>query len=380
MTGGAPERSGLVARWESLGRPLRHVPRWAAALLLLATFAACLWSVPAVDSYGAFSREANDARLEAGGRADFDLYEAIDRRIAAGESYYSAALDEQRTSRFPTKPFVTVRPPTLAWSSLVLGLDGWRVLAAALWLASVIGLYAALAGGVRKPERIAAALCAAAAGAVAGIKEVGLSHEIVAGLLVSASLALYRRERWWPSLVLAAGALAAREMALPFLLLWGAFAALEQRWREFAAVAAVILLFAAGMALHAQAVIAQQLPGDLVSPGWTGFQGPALPLFGIVTVTLLQMLPVWLAAPLAVLPMLGWLGLGGRLGLFATLWFAGYALAVGLFARQENFYWLALLIPAYGAGLALVPRSLADLTAALRGRLPRAAEPGSPTG
>ena len=141
-----------------------------------------------------------------------------------------------------------------------------------------------------------------------------------------------------------------------------------------------ILLFAAGMALHAQAVIAQQLPGDLVSPGWTGFQGPALPLFGIVTVTLLQMLPVWLAAPLAVLPMLGWLGLGGRLGLFATLWFAGYALAVGLFARQENFYWLALLIPAYGAGLALVPRSLADLTAALRGRLPRAAEPGSPTG
>jgi hypothetical protein len=132
------------------------------------------------------------------------------------------------------------------------------------------------------------------------------------------------------------------------------------------------------MAFHAQAVMAHQLPADMVSPGWTGLQGPALPLYGIVTVTLLQTLPAWLGAPLAVLPLLGWAGLGGRLGLVATLWFAGFALAVALFARQENFYWLALLIPAYGAGLALVPRAIADLTAALRGRPPRAAATGSP--
>lgn len=375
--GGPPD---LVARWEALGRPLLCLPRWAAALLLLAATVACLWSVPAIEAYEAFAREANDERLDAGARRDFDLYEAIDRRIAAGESYYAAALDEQRSSRFPTKPFVTVRPPTLAWSSLVLGLGGWRFVALGLWLAAILGVYAALAGKAGKAERIGAALCAAAAGAVAGIEKVGLSHEIVSGLFVSAALVLYRRERWWPSLVLGACALAVREMALPFMLLWAVFAASERRWREFAAVAGVIVLFAAGMALHAQAVAAHQLPGDMVSPGWTGFQGPALPLFGIVTVTLLQTLPAWLAGPLAVLPLLGWLALGSRLGLFATLWFAGYALAVALFARQENFYWLALMIPAYGAGLALVPRALADLMAALRARPPRAAEPGSPTG
>jgi hypothetical protein len=376
---GATDQANPVTRWEGLGRPLRHLPRWAAALTLLATIAACLWAVPTVDSYGAFSRAANDERLEAGGRADFDLYEAIDRRIAKGESYYSAALDEQRSSRYPTKPFVTVRLPTLAWSSLVLGLDRWRIAALTLWLATIIGLYAALKGMASMPERIAAALAAAAAGAVAGIEKVGLSHEIVAGLFVSASLALYRRGRWWPSLLLAACAVAVREMALPFLLLWAVFAAAERRGREFTAVVAVVLLFGIGMALHAQAVIAQQMPGDMVSPGWTGFQGPALPLFGMVTVTLLQTLPAWIAAPLAVLPFLGWLALGGRLGLFASLWFAGYTLAVALFARQENFYWLAVLIPAYGAGLAFAPRALVDLTAALRGRPPRAAASGSPT-
>jgi hypothetical protein len=370
----------LVARWEALERPLRRLPRWGAALLLVLTLAACLWSVPAVERYGAFSQVANDQRLDAGARRDFDLYESIDRRIAAGEGYYAAALDEHRTSRFPTKPFVTVRPPTLAWSSLVLGLDGWRFVALGMWLATILGLYAKLAGRVTQPERIGVALCAAAAGAVAGIDKVGLSHEIVAGLFVSAALALYRRERWWPALVLAACALAIREMALPFVLLWAAFAASERRLREFTAVAAVLLLFAIGMALHARGVIAHQLPGDMVSPGWTGLQGPALPLFGIVTVTLLQTLPAWIGAPLGVLPLLGWLALGGRSGLFATLWFAGYALAVALFARQENFYWLALLIPAYGAGLALAPRALGDLMAALRARPPRAAAPGSPPG
>jgi hypothetical protein len=77
------------------------------------------------------------------------------------------------------------------------------------------------------------------------------------------------------------------------------------------------------------------------------------------------------------LPLLGWTALGGRQGLFATLWFAGFILAVSLFARYVNFYWLSLMLPAYGAGLALVPRAVMDLVSALR-RRPDAASTGSP--
>ena len=77
-------------------------------------------------------------------------------------------------------------------------------------------------------------------------------------------------------------------------------------------------------------------------------------------------LPPWLAPPLVVLSLLGWAALGGRTALFALLWFAGYAFGVSLFGRQEHFYWLALLIPIYGVGLALVPRALIDLVAVLR--------------
>ena len=68
----------------------------------------------------------------------------------------------------------------------------------------------------------------------------------------------------------------------------------------------------------------------------------------------------------AVLPLLGWLGLGGRLGLFATLWFAGFLTMVALFARPENFYWVQLTLPALFAGFAFVPRALADLASAIR--------------
>jgi hypothetical protein len=219
-------------------------------------------------------------------------------------------------------------------------------------------------------------------GAVAFLEKVGLSHEIVSGLFVSCALVWYRPQRWWPSLLLAACGLAVRELALPFMLLWAVFAGSQRRWREFAAVAAVIALFALGMTLHAQAVLAERLPGDLNSPGWTGLQGLPLALYGLVSVTPFgKALWWWLSPPVVLLPLLGWAALGGRTGLFATLWFAGYLLLVSLFARYENFYWLSLMLPAYGAGLALVPRAIIDLVTALRLRRPlRAASAGSPAG
>jgi hypothetical protein len=140
----------------------------------------------------------------------------------------------------------------------------------------------------------------------------------------------------------------------------------------------VIALFALGLALHAQQVLAERHAGDLQSPGWTGLQGLPLALYGLASVTPLgKALWWWLAPPLTLLPLLGWASLGGRAGLFATLWFAGYLLMVSLFARYENFYWLSLVLPAYGAGLALVPRAILDLVSALR-RRPRAASAGLP--
>jgi hypothetical protein len=152
------------------------------------------------------------------------------------------------------------------------------------------------------------------------------------------------------------------------VLLWAAFALLERRWRELAATLALLALFGAGMALHAEAVDAARLAGDRASLGWSELIGPRMVLASLAELTPLLALPPALAAPLALLPLVGWLGLGGRGGLFAALWFAGFALAVSLLARSGNFYWVLLMLPAYGAGLALAPRAIADLAAAAVGK------------
>jgi hypothetical protein len=88
-----------------------------------------------------------------------------------------------------------------------------------------------------------------------------------------------------------------------------------------------------------------------------------LPLAALARFSVMLYLPAWLAGPLALLPLLGWIGLGGRMGLFASLWFGGMLLALALFARPDNAYWIVLILPAYAAGLAFVPRALADLLA-----------------
>lgn len=368
----------IVGWWVALEAPLRRLPRWGAAFVLALTVALCVWSGPAEYRYGHHATSEIHKRLKRGDRRDFDLYETIDKRVAKGESYWHAALAEQRGSHYPTKPFVAVRTPMLAWGYVLWGLTGWRVIAFGLWFVTVIGMIALMPRRIRFPERAGAAIATALFGSVAFLEKVGLSHEIVAGLLLSSAFVLYRPHRWWPALLLAACAIAVRELALPFVLLWAAFAASQRRWREFAAVTGLIALFALGLALHAQAVIAERLPGDLPSEGWNGLQGLPLAMYGLISVTPLGKMGVWwLGPPLTLLPLLGWAALGGRPGLFAMLWFGGFLLTVSLFARYVNFYWLSLMLPAYGAGLALVPRALCDLVSALR-RPPDAASAGSP--
>lgn len=367
MLGGVSHGRDPVGWWCALGRPLARLPRGGALAALLALILALGWAAYATPQLG----QADDARVAAkSGDAigDLELYQRIHNRVAAGENYYAAAVAEQRANDYPTQPFVTVRLPTLAYIDTVLG-DHWgRLLAALLLVAVILAWLRALRPMVLRTEMLGAGILLYMAGMGLFDPRALQFHELVAGALLGLALALYRPERWWPSLLAAALALAIRELALPFLLLWAAFAASERRWRQVLALALVIALFALGMVFHAQAVIAQVLPTDPLSPPWAGFNGPQLALLSLARLTPLLLLPEAVAAPIALLALLGWIGLGGRLGLFATLWFAGMGLALALFARTNNFYWVLVLLPAYAAGLAFVPRALAELVRSAIGR------------
>lgn len=358
-----------IARWEALGRPLPHLSRSLAALVLALLAATMAWSVIASGPADRAQRAprpvvaATVAKPDKPPRArgDLALYSRIAARVSAGEDYYSAAMDEQRRSNYPTSPFVAVRQPSLTWLQAAIGVGGVRLIEMGLALACLAALWWRLRGVVTLPERLAALVLLGFGGAAVRVPLAGLIHELWAGLWLTLALLVYREDRWWPALVAAAMALAVRELALPFVLLWLAFALAARRWREAAAITALIAVFAGGMALHGVAVEAGRLPGDLASQGWDAFAGYGLPLMALRRLTGLAYLPIPLAAPLAVLPLLGWIAIGGRLGLFAGLWFAGLFTMIALFARPENFYWAQLALPAYGIGFAFAPRALIEL-------------------
>lgn len=368
MTGGAL----LLARWEAIGRPFASLPRWAAGLVLALLAAAMIWSAAASVKTDRSERAANPIAASVASKppstaisdvkdGDFALYARIAGRVAKGESYYAAALDEQRRDNYPTRPFVAVRQPTLAWLQALIGTDGVRLIEAALVVACLIALQLRLGTLVSMPERLAAIVILTLGGAAVAAPLAGLVHELWAGLWLTLALLVYRPERWWPALLAATLALAVRELAVPFVLLWLALALVSRRWAEAAALAALLAVFAGGMGLHYFAVSAEGLPGDRASQGWGGLAGYGLPLMALCRLTGLTFLPMVIGAPLAILPLLGWASLGGRTGLFASLWFAGLFTMVALFARPENFYWVQLGLPAYGIGLAFAPRALFEL-------------------
>lgn len=353
-------------RLELPPRPLALLPRWAAALVAAFFVVACAWNAVSLGVRDRAHVSDIEQRLDKGQKVDMDLYRQVHAAVARGEDYYAVATQGNREFDFPTKPFVTVRTPMLAWGAALWGDFGWRVVAALLWAANAGAWFVALRDQATRRERDGAVVLSMLFGAAAFIPVMPFSHEIQSGLLISLALALANTRWWIGALVVAVLGIAVRELAAPFLLAWGALAFVGGRKREFRGVALAGLVVVIGLWLHARGVAAARLPGDLTSPGWMGMFGPALPLYGINITTLLQVLPDWLAGPLGVLPLLGWIALGGRTGALAVLWFAGYIAAVAIFGRQEHFYWMGLFVPAYGVGLAFVPRAAADLWRVLR--------------
>lgn len=300
--------------------------------------------------------------------SDVRLYHDMALRITAGSGYYAAAASLQREHGFPTRPFVTVRLPTLVMTAVWFGWGTVRAVLIGLLFMAVLLWLRALDGIAANGERIAAALLVLAGGAMVENPGLVTQHELWAGILLTIALALRVRGNWAGAVLAAGAALAIRELALPFVLLAAVFALLDRRWRELVAWAALVLLFGVGLVFHAHAVMTHVLPGDLASQGWSELRGPCAPLRDIADVTLLTVVPPPLVYLLALLPLYGWLAAPTRLARFAVPLFAGYMALLALFAREQNFYWAIMLLPAYLAGYAFLPRLARDLARALLGR------------
>lgn len=294
---------------------------------------------------------------------DLVLYEKIVSTLRqGGEDYYHVAADALRGGDYPLRPFVVFRLPALA------------VIEAALPPMVLVGLLYALAGltaaawAVRIGPVLPAlaprvALLVLMAGSMLAFLQPGLIafHEIWAGLLVALSLALWRPDRWVESAAIALAAMLIRETAVLYALAMAVFAWREGNRRERIGWSVAIGLFVAMLGVHAWGVSGVTGPTDPASPGWLGLWGPGLFVKGVTLATGLQMLPLWAAAPLVALALVGWASWNDPLAARMVAVVLAYAVAIALFARLDTFYWALMVAPLFLVGLVFVPDGLRDL-------------------
>ena len=306
-------------------------------------------------------------------QSDPDLYRAINRRVAAGESYYRVTADELRKGGYPLKPFVTFRLPTLAMLNAFLPTLAATLAPAALVLTLLIMWWRRLEPQVPLPL-LAVGLILIVGGSVASASPITLLfHESWAALLLALMIGLRRPGRVAMAILAGASALALRETVLPMILVMGTLAAIERRWNEAAGWLAIVALFALGLFAHAYMVASVVRPDDLASPGWGATLGFRFALDAIARVSSATMLPNGLAAIALILSLFGWLSVATGWALRTSLLLLGYGTMLALFARADTFYWALLVAPLSLAGLTFVPRAITTLVHASRGMAQRPA-------
>lgn len=359
----APLWLARPSRFAGLERPTARVVALLAALLVLLSFTALATAGPP---------PIEGATASADDRADVLLYDTIVEQVRHGADYYVTAAREMRRSDYPLRPFFTMRLPTLAMVQKQLP----PAATIALLYALVAGVAAAWYARLREPLPRRAPRVLATVLLLAGIApfvqtELAAFHEVWAGLLIALSLALRRPGRAISAIAVGLCAMLIRETAALYagVMLIGAL--LGGRRGEALGWLAALGIFAAVVAAHAAAVAAVTGPFDPVSPGWTGLLGYGFTVGAMTALTALATLPLWLAAPLVPLALIGWASWRDPLALRVLTMLAGYMLLLAVFARADTYYWGMMAAPLLLVGLIFAPDGARDLwrAAATRRRI-----------
>lgn len=347
-----------------LTRPSRAAGLGATPAILAALFALLL----VLGSFTALGI-APATEVERGGQTDLGLYESVIGGLRGGENYYETAARNQRAGGYPLKPFVTFRLPTLAVLEAAVP-DGVAAVAMML-IALVTGLawMRRLRQALARPLPLFVALMLLAGGMMVFFNSSLMGfHEIWAGLLIALSLALRREDRWIEAVAVATMAMLIRETAALYPMLMAGLALVEGRRKEAFGWGAGLGVFASAVVCHAYAVSQVVGPLDPTSPGWKGLHGFGLFVQSVASVTVVDLFPLWLGAPLVALALVGWAMWDDPAGLRVAATTAAYAALIGVFARIDTFYWVLLVCPLLLVGLVFLPDGLRDLGRALLDR------------
>ncbi len=284
--------------------------------------------------------------------SDYRLYQKIADSVGNGENYYQAAAREQRVSKYPLKPFFTMRMPVLATIAGNLGRNGTSI---AIWslIILTLGLWLAFLREQKISGQSQIILVAAVACSILSfsLSSVSYFHECWAALCIMLSLSLNGMRKIALSIAFGLLATLFRELAAPFLVLMACAACWDRKWKEAAGWGAALLLLGTALAVHAHFVAQVVRPEDLSSQGWNGMGGWGLFISSMTAVTPLALSPDWLARLLIPLCLFGWLSWRTTTGLRVAGLLLGYAVMIMMFARPDTFYWGLLITPLLLAGI-----------------------------
>jgi hypothetical protein len=309
-------------------------------------------------------------RLVADGTGDVVAFQAMARRIAAGESYYPVFGDELRARGYPAKSVFNWRTPlllsTLARVPELLS----RVTLAGLGLLVFLATFSVTAHGrlwtaASNVMQAGAAVPVLAAGAI-------MIGEVWAGLLIGLSVCLFALRRTAPAVAIGLLALFVRELAAPYCAACAAAALLGRRWREVAGWVAGACLYGGYYAWHIVQVRAHQLPVDTAHPS------PWLSLGGVHSLLLMADWHAWLlpsphwatAAALSVV-IVG--AVASRAPQQARVGSAAYVVFFMLAGQSFNGYWALLAWPVWAVASGYGLQALVDAARSLAGPRPHAA-------
>ena len=300
------------------------------------------------------------------GQADTGFNAGVVDGVRHGGNYYAVAADALRGGGYPLKPVFAFALPTLT------------VVQAHLPPALVTALLYALAGAVAMAwhARLVPALATVAARTTATallllallpMLRTGLLvvPDVWAGLFVALSLALRRPGQWLDAVALALAAALIRETAILYLLIMAVFAWAEGARREPLGWALAILIFLLAYVAHAHAVSEVVRPLDAAADPFA-LAGLGLFVGAAAGSTVLALLPLWIAAPVVAVALFGWAAWNDPAGLRALAVFAGLAILIDVFGRNDTPHWALLSAPLLLPGLVFAVEGVRDLIAAAR--------------
>ena len=308
---------------------------------------------------GLFGPAQGDQRAGDGG--DRGFYARIIDQVHAGQPYDQAVIQDLRAADGPARPFLTVRPPLLTMAMAVLPDAASRTLSLRLLAATVLLAWfwrlRAVSLEIRHGWLLLLALTSGVG--IALSPTAYLMHEAWAGLLIALSLALRTPERWLTSVLVATLAALIRELAAAYLLVMIVFALAERRPKEVLGWTLGLVVFAAALARHAQAVNALLLPTDHASPGWLKLGGWPFVLHAASWNLATIFCSPWVLASVFPLALLGLAAWRDALGRRVALTVFGYVIAFMVAGRAVNFYWGLIMAPLWPLGVAMAPSALA---------------------